>query len=156
MTTITLNTYIQAPQQRVFDLSRSIDLHKISTQHTQEEAISGTTTGLIGLNETVTWKAKHLGVTQKLTTKITSFQSPDSFTDEMTQGAFRSMKHQHLFKKHESGTMMIDIFEFSSPFGPLGRLVNFLFLRNYMTQLLVKRNQIIKEFAETEKWRQVI
>lgn len=71
MPCIKIETTIHAPVQRCFDLSRSIDLHQISTIETKERAIAGKTSGLIGLNETVTWQAKHFGITQKLTSKIT-------------------------------------------------------------------------------------
>ena len=40
---IHLTTLITAPIERVFDLSRSINLHKISTAHTGEKAIAGVT-----------------------------------------------------------------------------------------------------------------
>ena len=67
MPTIHLQTQINAPRQVVFDLSRSIDVHKLSTAHTNETAVIGLTSGLIKLNETVTWRAKHFGMYQKLT-----------------------------------------------------------------------------------------
>jgi hypothetical protein len=51
MPVINLHTQINAPIGIVFDLSRSIDLHKISTAHTNEEAIAGVTSGLIGMGE---------------------------------------------------------------------------------------------------------
>ncbi|MES2478334.1 MAG: hypothetical protein V4561_04565 [Bacteroidota bacterium] len=82
MPTIQLQTIIKSSIQICFDLSRSIDLHKLSTRETQEDAIGGCTVGLIGLNEFVTWQAVHLGVKQKLTTKITAFESPFYFRDE--------------------------------------------------------------------------
>ena len=92
MPTIHLTTFIAAPIERVFDLSRSIDLHKKSMAHTNEQAVSGTTTGLIDLHETVTWKAKHLFKTRILKTKITGMEKPFFFTDEMMAGDFKSMK----------------------------------------------------------------
>jgi hypothetical protein len=70
MSTIHLTTFIAAPIERVFDLSRSINLHKISTAHTNEEAIGGITSGLINKNETVTWRAKHLFKTRLYTSII--------------------------------------------------------------------------------------
>jgi len=39
MPKIELKTEIKAKKDIVFDLSRSIDLHKISTEHTNEDAI---------------------------------------------------------------------------------------------------------------------
>lgn len=156
MPRIELQTEIKADRKIVFDLSRSIDLHKISTEQTNENAIAGKTSGLIELNESVTWKARHFGIYQKLTSKITEFYSPNYFTDEMISGAFRSFKHEHHFKEYNQGTLMIDIFDYKSPLGFLGKLADTLFLENYMRDLLYHRNQIVKEFAESDKWKQVL
>ncbi|MEZ5004399.1 MAG: SRPBCC family protein [Chitinophagales bacterium] len=156
MPIIELETFIQADIEIVFDLARSIDLHKISTQHTNEEAIAGRTSGLIELGESVTWRAKHFGVYQTLTSKITAFDRPNNFTDKMTKGAFKSFNHQHLFKKANNGTVMIDIFDYQSPLSILGRVADVLFLKNYMTNLLIQRNSIIKEFDESDKWEKVL
>lgn len=148
MPIITLDTYIQASREVVFDLSRDIDLHQISTIHTNEKAIAGKTSGLIGLGETVTWQARHFGLTQKLSTKITAFQSPEYFVDEMLSGAFHSFKHEHLFLVRGEGTLMRDVFDYVSPLGILGRLADRLFLESYMKKLLSIRNLTIKEHAE--------
>ncbi|MET7029903.1 SRPBCC family protein [Sediminicola luteus] len=156
MPRIELRTYIKADKNIVFDLSRSIDLHKISTEHTNEEAIDGVTEGLIGLNETVTWRAKHFGIYQTLTSKVTEFSRPKLFTDEMVKGAFKNFKHVHQFYDLDDGTELIDVFEYQSPLGLLGSLADKLFLKQYMTGLLLKRNETIKEFAESEKWREVL
>lgn len=156
MPKIELKTQIQASIEIVFDLARSIDLHQISTEQTNEKAIEGVTTGLIGLNETVTWRAKHFGVYQNLTAKITEFERPHYFVDEMLQGAFKSFRHEHHFAVKANGTEMMDVFDYQSPLGILGRLADTIFLQQYMTNLLANRNQIIKEFAESEKWRQVL
>jgi ligand-binding SRPBCC domain-containing protein len=156
MPKIVLRTEIQAKKDIVFDLSRSIDLHKISTEQTNETAIAGKTTGLIGLNESVTWKAKHFGIYQTLTSKVTEFDRPDYFADEMVKGAFKSFTHEHHFEELNEKTIMTDVFDYRSPFGLLGRLVDSLFLKKYMTDLLEKRNQIVKEFAESDKWKEVL
>ena len=110
MPRIEINTEINAPINVGFDLSRSIDFHMKTTEQTGEKAVAGRTNGLIGLNETVTWKAKHFGVSQHLTSKITIMQRPDIFVDEMTKGVFNSICHQHLFLEEGGKTLMIDIF----------------------------------------------
>jgi hypothetical protein len=90
----------------VFDLIRSIDLHKIAAHKSKEEAIAGKTSGLISLNETVTWKAKHLGFTQELTSKITDYIYPTFFANEMVKGAFKSFRHAHyLIQKKNNKTV---------------------------------------------------
>lgn len=148
MPVIKIEMVINAPIAVVFDLSRSIDLHAISTAHTGEQAVGGKTSGLISMGETVTWKAKHFGVTQLLTSKITGFNAPFYFADEMVSGAFKSFKHEHILKEQDGMTVVTDIFNYQSPYGILGRFADVLFLENYMRDFLLKRNLTIKEYAE--------
>ena len=156
MPSILLKTQIDAPIERVFDLSRSIDLHQLSTSHTREKAIAGRMSGLIKLDDTVTWEARHLGIVQQLTSKITEFNRPHYFVDEMLKGAFQSMRHFHLFSVEANFTIMRDEFIFESPYGYLGHFVNYIFLKKYMIQLLNKRNQCIKSIAESDRYHHFI
>ena len=156
MPIIELWTEIKADQEIVFDLARSIDLHKISTEHTNERAIAGKTKGLIGLDETVTWRAKHFGIYQRLTSKVTEFDRPNYFADEMVKGAFKRFKHEDHFVALSGGTLVTDIFDYTSPFGFLGRLIDKLILEKYMTELLATRNEIIKNFAESGQWKRIL
>lgn len=156
MAFIVLETLIKAPKEVVFDLSRSIDLHQISTAHTKEEAIAGRMSGLIELGETVTWRAKHLWKFRQLTSTITTFERPNRFTDEMVQGDFQFIKHVHTFESQLEGTRMTDHFEYGLPYGFLGRLVDQLFLRRYLRRLLVKRNETIRYYAESGEWNRLI
>lgn len=156
MPLIHLTSFIAAPIERVFDLSRSINLHQISTASTNEIAIAGVMNGLINKNETVTWQAKHLFKTRQFTSKITDMQAPDFFIDEMTKGDFTSFYHEHHFKAVENGTIMIDKINFESPYGLIGKMANLLFLRSYLERFLIKRNEVIKAYAETQKWKAVL
>jgi len=148
MSGIYLETLINADIHRVFDLARDIDLHQKSTSISHEKAIAGRTSGLIEENETVTWRAKHLGIYQTLTTKIISMEKPYQFTDIMLKGAFKSMRHQHRFRDIEGKTVMTDIFEFESPLGIIGKLFNTIYLTRYLKAFLLERNKMIKTIAE--------
>ena len=156
MAIINLDTHIEAPIERVFDLARSIDLHKLSTTGTNEEAIAGRTQGLIENNETVTWRAKHFGVYQKLTVQVTKMNRPNLFTDRMISGAFSSMEHNHIFEIEGLGTKMTDILKFTSPFGILGEFADYLFLKKYMTEFLKNKNRELKKIAESEDWKKIL
>jgi ligand-binding SRPBCC domain-containing protein len=156
MPTIHLTTFIAAPVQVVFDLSRHIGLHKESMAAYREEPVAGTRFGLIEKEETVTWKARHLFKNRLLRVKITEMIKPDMFTDEQAEGDFRAMKHEHYFKPCENGTLLIDLFYFESPYGLAGRWFNSLFLTKYMKKLLEQRNKTIKEYAETDKWKKLL
>src|SRR5882672_734420 len=93
-------TIIHAPIERCFDLARSIEVHLAGNVHSGETAIAagGVTSGLIGVSQRVTWRAKHLGVWQTLTSEITAMDRPAYFQDTMVQGAFRFMQHDHFFR----------------------------------------------------------
>lgn len=99
MPRIIIELIINAPREIVFDLARSIDFHKESTKYTKEEAIAGKTSGLLELGESVTWRAKHFGLWLELESKITEFDYPNYFVDEMQKGNFKSFRHKHIFKK---------------------------------------------------------
>ena len=109
MPTIHLTTFIAAPVNVVFDLSRHIGMHKESMASYKEEAVAGTRFGLIEKEETVTWKAKHLFKNRILRVKITEMVKPQMFTDEKLQGDFREKKHKHHFKPCANGNILIKL-----------------------------------------------
>jgi ligand-binding SRPBCC domain-containing protein len=158
MQTIILETTIAAPAERCFLLSLSVDLHKASTAQTSEEAIAGVTSGLIGPNETVTWRARHFGLTLTHATLISEYIRPTHFQDIMTQGAFKSFVHDHDFEVAADGrTVMRDELRFAAPFGPLGWIAETFFLRRYLRGFLETRNQLIKRIAESPvEWQQFL
>jgi ligand-binding SRPBCC domain-containing protein len=156
MPTIHLTTFIAAPSQVVFDLSRHIGLHKESMADYKEEAVAGTRFGLIENEETVTWQAKHLFKNRLLRVKITEMKKSELFMTEQLQGDFKLMKHEHYFKPCDNGTILIDLFHFESPYGIFGQWFNSLYLTQYIKRLLEQRNKSIKEFAESDKWKKLL
>jgi len=152
-------TSIRAPIERCFDLARSVEAHLAGNRHWGEAAVAmgGVTSGLIGLGERVTWRARHFGVRQTLTTEITAMDRPGYFQDTMIRGAFRSMNHDHYFRSlSPDETEMRDVFQFAAPLGILGRVAEFAVLRRYMRSLLFERNAAIREIAESTLWRQYL
>ena len=150
MALIRLETYINAPIERCFDLSLNVDLHRHSVVQTHERPVAGVTSGMIKLGDTVTWEAVHFGIKQHLTSQITAYERPYRFTDEMLKGAFHDITHLHEFVSQPPGTLMIDLFEFHAPLGFLGKLAETLFLTRYMKGLLFTRNSYLKQVAEAE------
>ncbi len=156
MSSIHLTTFIAAPVSRVFDLARSVDMHKQSMKNHKEEAVAGIRFGLIEKNESVTWKAKHFFKTRFFRSEITEMKKPDMFIDVQVKGDFKMMKHVHHFKPCDNGTIMIDLLEFEPPYGSVGQLFGKLFLTRYLKNLLEQKNNVLKEFAESEKWRKFL
>ncbi len=146
---IELRTVIAAPVEVVFDLSRSIDAHLGSMRESGERAVAGVTSGLIGPGEEVTWRATHFGVPFTMTSSITEMTPPERFVDEQIRGPFRRFHHEHRFERERQGTAMIDVIDFTSPAGPIGRLVDRVVLERYMEKLIRQRNEFLKREAES-------
>lgn len=159
MQLIELETKIVAPPERCFLLSLNIDLHMASTGPTGERAIAGVTHGIIGLNQTVTWRGRHFGLMLEHTSLIDRYDPPSYFRDVMVKGHFRSFEHEHFFEPTaDGGTLMRDRLHFTAPFGPLGVLAEQLVLKSYLARFLRKRDDIIRRIAESpaEEWRNYI
>lgn len=148
MTTINLSTKIKASIQIVFDASRNIDIHQLSASKSNEKAIAGVTSGLINLNETVTWRGKHFGLYLTHKSRITAMTFYSYFIDEMEEGKFKSFKHQHFFEEINGITTMTDKLQYETPFGIFGKLFDYLFLKKHLKVFLLERNKILKAVAE--------
>jgi ligand-binding SRPBCC domain-containing protein len=146
---IRLETLINAPIELCFDLSRDLDVHMASAGPTREQAIAGVTSGMVKLGDEITWEATHLGLRQRLTSKIIAYERPSMFIDEMLRGPFKRWRHKHLFETRDGETLMIDEVNYASPFGVIGRIVDMLYLENYMRSFLLRRNAYIKVVAES-------
>jgi ligand-binding SRPBCC domain-containing protein len=140
---------ISAPLTVCFDMARSVDAHIEAAQATGERAVAGVTSGMLNLGDEVTWRARHFGVTQDLTSRIVAFDRPHHFRDEMVRGAFRRIVHDHYFEPTAGGTRMRDVFDFTAPLGPLGTLVDTLVLTAYLTRFLENRARALKQLAES-------
>jgi len=148
MPVITILTTVRASVERCFDASRDLDLHLESMSHTGERAVGGKTSGLIELGEQVTWEARHFGIRQRFTSKITAYDRPRHFQDSMVKGAFHSFVHDHYFEPVADGTIMKDVLTFRSPLGPLGAIVDRLVMTAYLRTMLTRRNEILKAVLE--------
>jgi ligand-binding SRPBCC domain-containing protein len=70
------------------------------------------------LGDTVTWRARHFGITFRMTSALTEYQRPIRFVDEQQRGPFRRWWHEHTFESAAEGkTLMVDVVEFRSPLG---------------------------------------
>lgn len=129
--------------EQLFDLARSVDVHVDSQKGSGERAVAGVTSGLIGAGQEVTWQARHFGIPLTMTSRVTGFDFPHSFTDEQVKGPFKSFRHVHEFETTAGGSVMTDRVEFTAPFGLLGRVVEKLVLRPYLQRLIRDRGRFL-------------
>lgn len=148
MPVIRYQQFIKASVEICFDLARNVDIHTQTTAKTKERVVGGVTQGLLEEGDIVTWEAVHFGIKQRLTAKVTVMEKPNKFVDRMVKGAFHSFVHTHQFIEESGGTIMIDTFQYKSPFGPIGVLADTLFLEKYMRAFIISRAKALKEIAE--------
>lgn len=150
-------TEIDAPVERCFDLSLSVDLHVASARATGERAVAGVTSGVMKFGESVTWRARHFGLPFELTSRITRFERPVYFQDRMVDGPFASFEHDHFFERVGDRTRMRDDLRFAAPLGAIGNFAAGRLLRRHLERFLVERNRVIKETAEDpEAWKRYL
>lgn len=150
MSRLCLVTMIKASAGYCYDVARDIDVHLGSMQSCNEAAIGGVTSGLIGPGEEVTWRARHFGITWRMTSKITEYERPARFVDEMQQGPFACFRHEHLFEQQDETTTMVDVIDYQLPLGPLGAIANAMFMGRYLRRLLEDRNGHVRATAEAQ------
>lgn len=143
-----IQTEIAASRDAVWAASLSIDAHLASMSSSGERVVAGVTSGQIGLGETVTWRARHFGVTWTMTSEIIELRSPEWFVDEQLRGPFHSFRHEHRFIAIPGGTTMVDHVRFAAPLSVLGRAVEAAVLGRYLRKLIIDRNAFLKQTLE--------
>jgi ligand-binding SRPBCC domain-containing protein len=156
METIRLGTWIDAPVERCFLLSLSVDLHVASARSTQENASAEAVAGTIGEGDTLTFKGRHFGVRWRHTSLIEKLRPHSYYRDVMIAGPFQHFEHDHHFAPMDDGTRMRDEIRFSGSGGLLGRLTTTMFLRKQLKAFLMERNAMIKRLAESEDWHKYL
>ena len=78
-------------------------------------------------------------------TEITQVQEKKFFVDEQRLGPYKMWHHQHILKELEEGILMTDIVTYIPPFGFIGKIANFLFIRKRINQIFNYRYQILEK-----------
>jgi ligand-binding SRPBCC domain-containing protein len=156
MAGIHLTTFIAAPIERVFDLTRHLAVYKF-VFNSRKETFRATAAGnLLLKDETVSIVAKHAGKERMATLKVTAFNKPLLLVEELVKGDLANYRHEHHFKPIDNGTIVIDLIDYGAPRDFVGQLLAKIYLKNYLEELTRKRNEVIRNYAETEKWRAVL
>lgn len=149
-------SFIKAPSDRVFDLSRHLSLFKKAFESKKERLLSGASSNLLTVGDTVTLQASHLGKTRTVTLRINEVDPQTGFSEEQVRGDLISYRHVHHFKKADNGTIMIDLVDYEMPRDILGKMIGKFFIHKYFQGIIQRRNQLIRSYAESEKWKPLL
>ena len=76
-----------------------------------------------------------LKIPTRWVTEITHVKKNQYFVDEQRVGPYKIWHHEHHFKAQKDGVLMTDIISYKLPFGILGRIVNFLFIKKKINDI---------------------
>jgi ligand-binding SRPBCC domain-containing protein len=85
-----------------------------------------------------------LGIPLFWMTEITHVKEKEYFVDEQRRGPYALWHHTHFFKNVPGGVEMTDIVHYRLPFGPLGRLLHWLFVRKQLNDIFDYRFTVLK------------
>jgi ligand-binding SRPBCC domain-containing protein len=141
-----METRIEAPPERCFDLALSVSLHLESTRATGERLVEGPERDVLELGDVVTWEARHFGKRRRLTVRIAERDRPRHFRDDQLRGPFRRFRHDHMFEGLDGGrsTLMRDDLDVVL-FPGTDRFA----IVPHLRKLLLVRNQLLRTKAET-------
>ncbi len=78
-------------------------------------------------------------------TEITHVREGEFFVDEQRMGPYKLWHHQHKIEPIEGGVLMTDIVTYIPPFGFIGSIANFLFIRKKLNEIFQFRTKAVEE-----------
>ena len=157
MSVLYYETRVRAPAQRCFDLARSVPLHVDSARDIAARAVGGQCEGLSNEGDQTVWSARFFGLRFRMTTRAEHLTPPARFEDRLTRGLLQRFEHVYRFRPlPEGGCIMSDELTVEAPFGPLGRLVEGVYLNRRMRRLVRRRLEHLRTVAESERWREYL
>ena len=86
-----------------------------------------------------------LNIPLEWVTEIVHVKHNEYFADEQRFGPFSFWHHQHFFKEIDGGVEMTDILNYKIPFGPIGTLAYYLFVRKKVDAIFDYRTKKLTE-----------
>lgn len=88
-------------------------------------------------------------LTQIMEMEFTAYDAPHFLTDTQRKGKFKSFVQERRFETaSHNTTILTDTLHYELPFGILGDLVNFLFVRKIISSMFSYRQERTKELLE--------
>ena len=78
-------------------------------------------------------------------TLITSYDPPYMFVDEQVKGPYTFWHHTHTFKEIDDGVEIQDKVIYAIPFGIIGRILHFLWIKRDLIKIFEHRKKIIEQ-----------
>ena len=94
-----------------------------------------------------------LGIPIHWRTLITDYEPPNIFVDQQIKGPYAMWHHTHTFHKVKGGVEIKDRVVYSIPFGFLGRLLNYLWIKRDLNNIFLHRKKVIDKLFENNDYK---
>ena len=101
----------------------------------------------------IDYTIKIFGIKIRWTTLITEYIPNKMFIDQQLSGPYSMWHHKHEFNIIDSGVEVIDTIHYVVPFRFLGRIVNYLFIKNDLNQIFSYRCEVIDKHFKGDKYK---
>ena len=78
-------------------------------------------------------------------TEITHVKKHELFVDEQRLGPYKLWHHQHIFQECREGVIMKDIITYIPPYGIIGNIVNYLFIKRKVKKIFNYREKVLEK-----------
>jgi ligand-binding SRPBCC domain-containing protein len=154
MFTISDSIFINAPIERCFLLSTSVEL--VGKTYGMKP-LEGKLSGLLEADDRLLWAGWKFGLPQMHESYITQYERPAHFQDTMGRGRFKRYQHDHYFYEMNDRTVLNDKIRFTMPLGIVGQLVGQYVIVPYLSKRLRRRLALLRRVAENSKeWRKYL
>ena len=79
-------------------------------------------------------------------TEITHVDGPGHFIDEQKIGPYKLWHHQHFFRETENGILMEDLVHYSVPYGHLGRVLHYFYIKKNLEYIFRYRFDVLTNY----------
>lgn len=147
--TLTREQLINRPREDVFAFfARPENLERI-TPATMGFEILTPKPILMQTGAVLDYTIRLFGFPLRWTTVITGYHPPHSFSNVALKSPYSSWHHTHTFAETDSGTLMTDDVRYALPLGPLGRLVNSLWVKRQLEHIFDFRAEAIRKLMDS-------
>jgi len=120
------------------------NLSKITPEH-MGFIITSEAAGKMYTGQIITYKVSPFpGFTTNWVTEITHVSEGRFFVDEQRFGPYSMWHHEHHFEVQGKGVLMTDRVSYKLPFGFLGRIAHFIFVKKQLQQIFEYREKFLE------------
>lgn len=140
--------FINSDKEKVWKfISDPYNLALITPPKMEFKIINESVTKLIYPGMIIEYHVKPLlGIKMRWLTEITHVKDEEFFVDEQRMGPYNFWHHQHILKEHNGGTEMEDIVHYKLPGGPVGRVLNYVVIKDKLDSIFAYREKMINEY----------